>query len=104
VTTYWRVEGLHSDRIEWLVTPFIQVLNADWQLMVNENSKGQWGYRWQLGDVYIQRQTLSLPDYVEPGEHQLVIGLTNPIDGTSFSLNSPSGPAPFYLAPLHLAE
>jgi 4-amino-4-deoxy-L-arabinose transferase-like glycosyltransferase len=104
VTTYWRVEGLNRDRLEWLVTPYIQVLNADWQIMANESSRGQWGYRWQLGDVYIQRQTVPLPDYVEPGEHQLLIGLSNPIDETSFALNSPSGPVPFYLAPLHVDE
>ncbi len=104
VSTFWRVEELRSDRVEWLVSPFIQVLNAKWQIITNESSNGQWGYRWHLGDVYVHRTTILLPEFVKPGEHQLVIGLGDAMHGTGFSLNSPSGARPFYLMPFQIDE
>jgi len=104
VTTYWRVEELYPDRATWLVSPFFHVLNEEGQIMANESAVGQWGYRWQFGDVLIHRTTIPLPDYIEPGEHQLAIGLTDPLQGTRFMLNSPSGAEPQYLTPLHIDE
>ncbi|MCB8962307.1 MAG: glycosyltransferase family 39 protein [Ardenticatenales bacterium] len=104
VKTYWRVEDLHPDRGEWFVTPFIQIADADWQLLSNVAAEGQWGYRWQIGDLYVQQQTITLPDYVQPGEHRFLIGLSNAIDGQNFSLNAPTGPEPFWQMSITVAE
>ena len=100
--TYWRVEELHPDRAEWLVAPFIHVLNAEGQIMANVSSEGQWADRWEPGDVYIRRTIIPLPDYAEAGEHQLAFGLFDPLRETGFALHSPSGTDTLYLAPLHI--
>ncbi len=102
ITTYWRVEELHPNRAEMFVSPFFHILNAESQIMANTAPDGQWAYRWQSGDVYVYRTRIPLPDYMEPGQHQLAIGLSDPIQETRFFLNSPSGSEPFHLVPLQI--
>lgn len=46
----------------------------------------------------------ALAKFVQPGQHQLALGPFDPIQGTRFSLNSPAGSEPFYLAPLPVGE
>jgi hypothetical protein len=69
---------------------------------VNEGPHGQWGYHWQMGDVYIQRLTLNLPDDASLGQYRLHIGLFDPIQLHSFGLNAPDGQRPFWPTPLQL--
>lgn len=100
VTTYWRVEDLHPDRGAWFVSSFYHLLNEQGQIEVNVSPHGQWGYRWALGDVYVERIVLPLPDGSAPGNYELAIGLYDPIHGLSFMLNSASGRELFYRLPV----
>lgn len=100
VTTYWRVEDLHPDRGAWFVSSFYHLLNEQGQIEVNVSPHGQWGYRWVLGDVYVERIVLPLPDGSAPGNYELAIGLYDPIHGLSFMLNSASGRELFYRLPV----
>ena len=102
ITTYWRVEELHPNRAEMFVAPFFHILNEESQIMANTGAAGQWAYRWLSGDVYVYRTRIPLPDYMEPGPHQLAIGLSDPIQGTRFLLNSPSGSEPFHMVPIQI--
>lgn len=96
VTSYWRVEDLHPDRGAWFVSPFYHLLNGQGQIEVNVSPHGQWGYRWQVGDVYVERVALALPDGSAPGNYELAIGLYDPIHSLSFMMNSPDTRELFY--------
>jgi hypothetical protein len=48
---------------------------------------GQWGYRWELGDVYVDHVRIPWPDR-SAGPYQLIIGLTDSIHQRSFALQS----------------
>jgi 4-amino-4-deoxy-L-arabinose transferase-like glycosyltransferase len=96
VQTYWRVDTLHDARNEWFVSPFVHLLNAEGQTVVNVAPHGQWGYRWRVGDVYVSTVTLDRPaDAVKLG-----IGLFDPISGRTFMLNGPDGNVPRFEAGL----
>lgn len=96
VTTYWRVEDLHPDRGAWFVSSFYHLLNEQGQIEVNVSPHGQWGYRWVLGDAYVERVALALPDGSAPGNYELAIGLYDPIHSLSFMMNSPDTRELFY--------
>lgn len=102
VTSYWRVEELHPDRGVWFVSPFYHLLGEQGQIEVNVGGHGQWGYRWQMGDVYVERVALPLPDGLEPGAYELAIGLYDSIHGLSFMLNGVSGRELFYRLPIQV--
>lgn len=104
LTIYWRVEELHPDRDEWYVSPFYHVLNSEGQIVANVSEHGQWGYRWQPGDVYVERVVVPLPDYLEAGQYQLALGLFDPIHAIPFSLNSASGREPVYTVPIEVIQ
>jgi hypothetical protein len=102
VTGYWRVEELHPDRAEWFVSPVYHLLNEQGQIEVNVSPHGQWGYEWELGDVYVEAVTLPLPDGLGPGDYVLAIGLYDPIHDISFMLNGSDGRELFYRIPVLL--
>lgn len=102
ITTYWRVEQLHPDRAAWYITPYYQLFDDQGQLLVNMSQHGQWGYQWQVGDVYVERVAMEV---APPGlwdEATLAIGLYDPIQGHNFFLNGPVGRELFYLLLLPL--
>ena len=104
LTTYWRVEELHPDRDEWYVSPFYHVVNAEGQIVANVSEHGQWGYRWQPGDIYVERVSVPLPEYLEAGQYQLALGLFDPIHALSFSLNSATGRVPAHSVPIEVID
>lgn len=89
VTTYWRVEDLHPSRGEWFVGAFYQLLNEGWQTVSNVQEHAQWGYRWELGDVYVEQVQIPIPDDVDQGPYRLAIGLYDSIHDTNYFLNGP---------------
>lgn len=92
VTTYWRVHELHPQRGEWYVTPFYHVVNDGAQIVANVSGKGVWGYRWQLGDVYVQRVVIPLPASLAPGTYRLALGLFDAVHPDQrFALQAPGG-------------
>jgi hypothetical protein len=96
LTTYWRVEQLAVERDVWYITPFYHLVNGQGQIVVNEAPHGQWGYEWRLGDVYIQRLILTLPDEQPAGTYDLNIGLFDPVQQRPFNLNAPAEVRPFW--------
>lgn len=98
LTTVWRVEELPPARGGWYAGAYYQILDEAWQLRTNVSGRGQWGWRWAMGDTYVERVVVPLPE--EPGEYRLLIGLHDPIHGLSFGLQSPEGPQPFLTLPL----
>ena len=53
VITYWRVDELKPERADWYVGAYYQLHQPDGSLVANVGEHGQWGYRWELGDVYV---------------------------------------------------
>jgi hypothetical protein len=102
VTTYWRVEELPAARGEWYAAAYYQILDEDWQMWANVPGHGQWGWRWAMGDVYVERTSVPLPE--EPGQYRLLVGLNDPIHGHNFALNTPEGQEPFLTVPLPVTE
>jgi hypothetical protein len=96
LSSYWRVEELAAERHEWYVTPFYHLINPAWQIVANQSPHGQWGYEWVLGDVYVQRQTLTVPDEEPAGTYRLHLGLFDPIQQRGFNLNSPTAVEPYW--------
>jgi 4-amino-4-deoxy-L-arabinose transferase-like glycosyltransferase len=100
--TYWRVEALHPAREAWYVGAFYHLLNHEGQIVTNVSQHGQWGYRWQMGDIYVERVNIPIPDYLDPGEYELAIGLFDSIHMTNYPLQSPDGPTNAVTAPVHV--
>ena len=92
LTTYWRVEELRPGRAEWYVGAFYHLLDKEGQTLTNVSGHSQWGYRWQLGDVYVEQVSVPVPADIPPGEYQLEIGLFDTIHGANYYLHSPDGP------------
>jgi 4-amino-4-deoxy-L-arabinose transferase-like glycosyltransferase len=90
VITDWRVDELKPDRESWYVGPYYQVLQPDGTRVANVGEHGQWGYRWEVGDVYVDHVRIPLPGRAT-GIQQLVIGLTDSIHQRNFALQSGNG-------------
>jgi hypothetical protein len=100
LTTYWRVEAFHPDRAEWFVGPAYHLQNAAGQILVNINEHPEWGYRWQMEDIYVEQVTLPLPGDLAGSPYTATIGLFDPIHQTTYLLNSPDGRLPALHIPL----
>lgn len=92
VQTYWRVDVLHDERVEWFVSPFVHLIDADGQTIANQAPYGQWGYRWEVGDVYVNTMRFEQTDTAV----KLGIGLFDPISGRTFMLFGEDGNTPRY--------
>jgi hypothetical protein len=104
LTTYWRVDDLRPERAGWFVAAYYQILNAAAQIEANVNGRGQWGYRWQLGDVYVERAVVPLPAGLSGGDYRLIFGLFDPIHALDFPMVAAGGDAPFHSIPLAVAR
>ncbi len=96
VQSFWRVDVLHDARNNWFVSPFIHLIGTDGQTVANESPFGQWGHRWQVGDVYVSSITLS----PTPDAQKVGLGLFDPISGDTFLIQTPDGNIARYETPL----
>ncbi len=99
-TTYWRVEELHPGREEWYIDAFYHLLDQAGQIITNVGGHGQWGYRWQLNDVHVDRVSIPVPADLAPGEYQIAIGLFDCIHARNYPLRSPDGPTYAAIVPV----
>jgi 4-amino-4-deoxy-L-arabinose transferase-like glycosyltransferase len=99
-TTYWRVEELHPGREEWYIDAFYHLLDQAGRIITNVGGHGQWGYRWQLGDVYVDRVSIPVPADLAPGEYRVEMGLFDCIHTRNYPLRSPDGPTYAVVAPV----
>ncbi len=90
-TTYWRVEALYPGREEWYIGAFYHLLNQAGQIITNISGHGQWGYRWELGDVYVDTVGIPVPSDLALGEYRIAIGLFDCIHTRRYPLRSPDG-------------
>ena len=89
--TYWRVEDTLPGSAEWFVGAFYHLVDEDGRQVINHGGRAQWGYVWELGDIYVERVQIALPPELAPGRYTLSFGLLDPIHGRGFTFIAPDG-------------
>ena len=90
--TYWRVDELHPGYEEWYIAAFYHFSNQSGQVIIQVDGHGQWARRWQVGDIYVERVSIQLPDDLAVGQSTLEISLFDGIHGQGYSLLPRGGP------------
>lgn len=86
LVTYWRVDELKPEQAEWFVASSYHLIDNNGGLLSNIGQHGQWAYRWELDDVYIEHTLIPIPETAEPGPHSLEIGLFDSVRLVPYSL------------------
>ncbi len=74
VNTYWRV----TERVQPPVTVFVHLLDAQGNIVAQNDSFGAATRMLEPGDLIVQRHPLTLPADAAPGAYRLQVGLYNP--------------------------
>jgi len=91
VITYWRVAAIPPESAEWFVGSFYHLTAPDGRQVINWGQYGQWGYVWQLGDIYAERVSIPIPKDLAPGDYTLALGLMDRIHGRTYTFIAPDG-------------
>lgn len=75
ITTYWRVDEVNPEHAEWYVSSNYHLIDGEGNVVSNISEHGQWAYRWEPGDVYIEHITVPVPNTAKPGNYHLDISL-----------------------------
>lgn len=100
----WRIDALEEKRLEAYLSGVYRLIDAKNRTVAEQGGHGQWGYRWQSGDLYVERVTLQPPEDADLDALRLRISLFDPIHGQAYGLRSPDGWTDAYLAPLPSTE
>ncbi len=74
LNTYWRV----TDRVQPPVTIFVHLLDAQGNIVAQDDSFGAATRMLEPGDLIVQRHPLKSKQPLPPGTYQLAVGLYNP--------------------------
>jgi 4-amino-4-deoxy-L-arabinose transferase-like glycosyltransferase len=91
LATYWRVDDIRPGSQEWYIGAFYQLRDQWGQLISSADGHGQWARRWQLGDVYVERTTVTLPADLAPGHDTLNIGVLDGVHAQAYPFQPPEG-------------
>jgi len=103
-TVYWRVDELSPQRSGWYPVFFYHLEDLSGSLLANVGKHGRWGYRWQPGDVYVERMGIMPPENTPPGAYHVRISLFDPIHNHLFRLHSPDGPTDAVTVPISIEQ
>lgn len=98
LTLYWLVEALADERSAWIYAPYVHLVNASGQVVVNAGGPGLQGGAYRLGDVFISR--VALPE-IDSQTYQLELGFYDGVHGLGVTFwPSAAPPQPAYTTSL----
>ena len=77
LVTYWRA----IDQLPPQLSQFTHVLNAEDEIVTQQDRLALTSQSLQPGDVFVQIQRLTLPENLPPGSYPMAIGLYTQADG-----------------------
>jgi hypothetical protein len=96
----WRVQDLYPDRDNWFVSANVHLSDSTGQILANVGDQGQWAYQWDLGDVYIERLRIPVPETIAAGPYHLSLGLFDSIRQSTYHFILPEGQVERYDIPI----
>jgi 4-amino-4-deoxy-L-arabinose transferase-like glycosyltransferase len=90
LTTVWRVDFVANEVYERIYGPFLHVIDAEGNQVLNLGGEGLEGARWQPGDLHIHQITFTLPDDA-PGPFTLHTGQYDGLHNANVIFQLPDG-------------